>query len=439
MGNEAMTETYDAIVIGAGIIGASVAFELAKSGRRTICIDRLPAAGYGSTGNSCAIVRLHYSTFQGTALAREAYFGWKEWEKYVGQHDERGLAKFLETGIMVLKTAQNNDCKAICKHLDALEIPWQNWDIETIRKKLPIHDWQRFAPAKRLDDEDFGQPTGGEISGAIFYSDAGYVDDPQLATHNIQRAAENFGAVFRFNSTIVEVLRDGNQVSGVALEDGTLIKASIVVNVAGPHSSKINAMADVLDGMAIKTRALRQEVCHLPSPQGFDFEKSGFIISDGDISCYCRPAIGNNILVGSEDPDCDILEYVDPDDYNTNFSEQWTTQARRAGQRIPALGIPGQAQGIVDLYDASDDWIPIYDRSDLDGFYLAIGTSGNQFKNAPVVGAMMAKLIEKCENGHDHDADPIQFDLQNIGRCIDLGFYSRRREINQESSFSVLG
>lgn len=434
-----MTDVYDAIVIGAGIIGASVAFELAKTGRRTVCIDRLPAAGYGSTGNSCAIIRLHYSTFQGTALARESYYGWKDWEKYVGQHDERGLAKFLETGIMVLKTEQNDDLKSICKHLDALQIPWQDWDIEKIREKLPLHDWKRYAPAKRLDQPGFGEPTGGELRGAIFYAGAGFVDDPQLATHNLQRAAENHSAEFRFNSNIVEILRAKDQVRGVVLEDGTRIEAPVVVNVAGPHSCKVNAMADVLDGMSIQTRALRQEVCHLPSPDGFDFENEGFVISDGDISCYSRPAIGNNILVGSEDPDCDSLEWVDPDDYNTNFSEQWTTQARRAGQRIPSLGIPGQAQGVVDLYDASDDWIPIYDKSDLNGFYLAIGTSGNQFKNATVVGAMMTELIEKCESGHDHDADPIQFDLQNVGGSIDLGFYSRRREINQESSFSVLG
>ncbi len=91
------------------------------------------------------------------------------------------------------------------------------------------------------------------------------------------------------------------------------------------------------------------------------------------------------------------------------------------------------------MYDVSDDWIPIYDRSSLDGFYMAVGTSGNQFKNAPMAGAMMADLILACEAGRDHDADPVQILLPHIGRSIDVGFYSRRREINLESSFSVLG
>jgi sarcosine oxidase subunit beta len=93
----------------------------------------------------------------------------------------------------------------------------------------------------------------------------------------------------------------------------------------------------------------------------------------------------------------------------------------------------------VDLYDVSDDWIPIYDRSDLDGFYLAVGTSGNQFKNGPVVGQMMAALIDACENGHKHDEDPVTFKTTYTDQRLNMGFYSRLRQINRDSSFSVIG
>ncbi len=54
-----MSKSYDAIIVGAGIIGACTAYELSKKGYRTLNIDKLPAAGYGSTGNSCAIIRTH--------------------------------------------------------------------------------------------------------------------------------------------------------------------------------------------------------------------------------------------------------------------------------------------------------------------------------------------------------------------------------------------
>ncbi len=103
------------------------------------------------------------------------------------------------------------------------------------------------------------------------------------------------------------------------------------------------------------------------------------------------------------------------------------------------MGVPNRVQGIADLYDTSDDWIPIYDHSDLPGFFMAVGTSGNQFKNAPVVGMMMAALIDYVERGNDHDASPLRYPLPNMDFTLDMSFCSRKREINRESSFSVVG
>jgi len=340
---------------------------------------------------------------------------------------------------MVLATEANDHLKPMCGRLDEIGIPWEAWDKAKIMARLPYYDLRRYGPAKPLDDPEFGVPTEGTLDRAIFFPDAGYVSDPQLATHNVQRAAEARGAEFRFNAEITQIRRSGGRVAGVTLADGTRIDAPVVVNVAGPHSSRINGMAGVLEGMNIHTRALRQEVAHVPAPEGVDFEHDGFILTDSDIGIYARPEIGNHILIGSEDPECDPRQWVDPDDYNKDFTDQWTVQVHRAAQRMPTLPIPSRMRGVVDLYDVSDDWIPIYDRSSLDGFYMAIGTSGNQFKNAPVAGMMMAELIQAVEAGHDHDHDPLSFTLAHIGREIDLGFYSRRREINQDSSFSVLG
>ena len=68
------TEKYDAVIIGAGIIGCAVALELSRMGQKTINVEMLPVAGYGSTSNSCAIIRVHYSTEHDTAYAYEGYF-----------------------------------------------------------------------------------------------------------------------------------------------------------------------------------------------------------------------------------------------------------------------------------------------------------------------------------------------------------------------------
>jgi sarcosine oxidase subunit beta len=435
-----MTQTADAIIIGAGVIGAATAFELAKTGWKTLSLERNALAGHGSTGGSCAIIRVHYSTLDGTALAWEGYHYWRDWAEYLEANDPNGLAQFRECGCRVMKTAQNGMMARHKANCDALGIPYQDWDAERIKARLLLYDLAGYYPPKRPDQPGFGEPAGPGIAGGVFFPTAGYVTDPALSAQNLAHAAKAKGARFRFGATVEAILKEGGRVKGVRLAGGEEIHAPVVINVGGPASARINAMAGVLDDMTITTRALRQEVVHVPAPPGFNFEHDGMVVSDSDIACYCRPEHGNHILIGSEDPPCDPHQWVDDDtEYDRDFTEQWRVQALRYGQRVPSLGIPSKMRGVVDLYDASDDWIPIYDKSQLPGFYMACGTSGNQYKNAPIAGKMMAALVEYCEAGNDHDAQPLQFRLPYIGRDTNVGFYSRKREINRESSFSVLG
>ena len=277
------------------------------------------------------------------------------------------------------------------------------------------------------------------MSGAVFFPTAGYVNDPQLSAHNLQRASENKGGKFLFKKSVIEIIQENGRATGVVLDDGSRLTSKVIINVGGPHSMKINRMAGVEKSMNIKTKALKVEVSHVSSPANFNYENAGFVVSDGDIGCYSRPELGNNILIGSEDPECDDRIYVDPDNWDSNFTEQWKTQVLRQAQRYPDLPISSEVRGVVSLYDVSDDWIPIYDKSDLPGFYMAIGSSGNQYKNAPVAGIIMSELIEACESGYNHDQNPLKVHLKYINREINMGFYSRNRKINTESSMSVLG
>ena len=428
---------YDAIIIGAGVIGACTAFEMAKQGYKTLNIDKGPEAGYGSTSGSCAIVRTYYSTTASCALAYEGWFYWSNWADYLGVTDPAGMITYHNTGNLVIKTEHNNHMKDVIAMMDEIGCPYEHLEVSDVAKWVPDADTRSYSPAKLASDDAFGKPTGLSVDGAVRFPRGGYVDDPKLSAHNAQIAAEAHGAEFMFRAEVTAIRQENGRVSGITLADGTSIDAPIVVNVAGPHSSIINEMAGVTDGMKISTRALRHEVAHVPAPSG---QKLGSVYSDSDISTYARPATADHILIGSEDPECDGHEWVDnPDEFDRNFSAQWKTLVMRLGQRIPGLPIPEQAQGVVELYDVTEDWAPIYDKSDLPGFYMACGTSGNQYKNAPVAGKMMLALIEACEGGQDHDIDPVLFELENVGYSLPLSAFSRRREINENSSFSVLG
>ena len=70
---------------------------------------------------------------------------------------------------------------------------------------------------------------------------------------------------------------------------------------------------------------------------------------------------------------------------------------------------------------------------------MAVGTSGNQFKNGPVVGHCMAELIDAVEKGHDHDSDPVKVTTRYPASSSTCAFYSRLRALNENSSFSVNG
>lgn len=434
-----MTNAYDAVVIGAGVIGASVALELSRDGQRVLVVDRGPGAGAGSTSASSAIVRYNYSTWTGVVMAWEAKYCWEDWAGHLGGTDGAGMARFIKTGGLCLESPGQDRGKVLAL-FDRAGVPYEQWDAATVRQRLPQLDLARHFPPKPVDDDAFWSEPEGELT-AYWTPDSGFVDDPQLAAHNLMVAARRCGAEFRFKSEVIAVRRDADRVVGVGLADGTRIDSAVVVNVAGPHSSRINALADVLGDFAVSTRPMRQEVHHVAAPPGYGDDRPGPLVADLDLGTYFRGAPGGGLLIGGTEPECDPLQWLDdPDVYDRNPTQAvYRAQVYRAARRLPNLAVPDSARGIAGVYDVSNDWIPIYDKTALPGFYVAIGTSGNQFKNAPVVGRLIADLVAACEGGHDHDVDPVQVELQRTGFVADLGHYSRRRCINGDSSFSVMG
>ena len=356
MSQQDASTTYDAIIIGAGVIGAAIAHELAGRGWRTLTVDKASAAGAGSTSNSCAIVRFSYSSVEGINLAWEGMHYWKDWSSYIGADDEFGLIDYHMTGQLVLQpSGEGASHAARVKMLwDEMGIPHEVWDTATIRERCPYLDPALFGPPARPEDEEFWKDPTGAIETGYFTPDAGYVSDPQLSCHNLQRGAEANGAEFRFRSEVVAISTEGGRCTGVELADGSRIDARVVVNVAGPHSSHVNRLAGVYDSMNIKTEAIRHETYHVPGPPDADFTEVGFAVADDDNGIYFRPQPGNNILVGTTDPPCDPREVVDPDgELGELTNEGWETNTLRINKRMPSLGVPlpHEKRGVVDRYD----------------------------------------------------------------------------------------
>ena len=417
----------DVVVIGAGVIGASIAFELARTGRKIVCIDKGGAPGAGSTSASSAIIRFTYANYNTILMAWESAFYWIDWNNFIGVQDPDGMAKFIKTGYLVFLT-EGYDGVKVRELWDEFGIPYEVLSAKQIRERFPSLDPGKFWPPKRIDDPAFGNDPYDELAG-LYDPTSGFIDDPMLATHNFAHAAKLYGTEFRFHAEVSEIHRQLGKVTGVTLKSGETIMAPIVINAAGPHASKINRMAGVADEMKVRHRPLRQEVFSPPAPVGFRLQDNAPIVADLDIGQYFRPHMGDTLNVGATEPECDPLDWIeDADDWKQETTvEIWQTAMYRLARRIPDFGIPLKPAGIGALYDATDDWIPIYDKSSLGGFFMACGTSGNQFKNSPLVGQFIRILIDAAAQGRDHDIDPVQFVGAHTGRAIDLSAFSRLR------------
>ena len=305
---------------------------------------------------------------------------------HLGVEDPDGMAQFIRTGYLGFCTP-GYDSATVLALWDEFGIPYELLDGGELRRRWSGLDVGQYWPPKRIDDPAFSEDAASELT--AFYEDvSGYIDDPMLAAHNLAHAARHHGAEFRFRRTVTGIGRTGGRVSGVDLDGGETLAAPVVINVAGPHSHVVNEMAGVTGDMKIGHRPLRQEVYAVPAPEGFRLDDGGPVVADLDIGQYFRPQAGGTLLVGGTEPECDELEWVDdPDDFGEQPTvERWETSMFRLARRLPTFGVPSRPVGLAALYDASDDWVPIYDRSSLDGFFMACGTSGNQFKNAPLAG-----------------------------------------------------
>lgn len=414
----------DVVVIGAGIIGSCTALELRRANptRRVTVVDSNAFAGAGTTSFSSGIIRTFYSVPETTACAWESFLIWNHWEDYICQgggvprRDPRGMASMRKVPGLILRSpnsaafldgflAQAKVCGIRAEELDYATTKVlgerAGWDVS-----------KSFSPV-RIDDPDFGNPVAGQrIEGAVAVPDTGYVSDPQLATKNVQFAAEALGVEFKYSALVTDILTETTtgassvkghrRVEGVRFQDGTQLLAPIVINAAGPASSRVTQLAfphQQENDMTVTTRPLRAECAVVDAPPGINLDVDGVVSFDFDLGVYFRPEFGNRLLIGGLDLPCDDMDWVAPDalrDMSTSFTHQWKSHVYRMALRMPTLGIPqGKGvRGVVSTYDVTEDWSPIVDGSALPGYFMAIGSSGNCFKIAPFLGHLMAAVVD---------------------------------------------
>ena len=128
-----MNQTYDAIVIGAGVMGASIAFHLAERGLKVAILERKVTAS-GATGHSSGLVRMHYD------LAAESELTFKSYKLYFSNWKERvgGECGFQQTGFMQIARREHEDkLRGNVANQQRIGINTSVITVEDVRKLFP--------------------------------------------------------------------------------------------------------------------------------------------------------------------------------------------------------------------------------------------------------------------------------------------------------------
>jgi sarcosine oxidase subunit beta len=362
----------EAIVVGAGVVGASVAFHLAERGVDTLVLDREgPAAG--STARSGALIRAHYPT------ALEADLTWESLAAYFEPWGERvgGGCGFTRTGFAYLVGEENVEA---LQHNVALQ---RRIGVET-----------ELVGPEDLHEIDSALNTDG-IALAAYEPRGGYAN-PAATAVGFLRAAQELGARFE-RRRVTALLERGGRVRGVQTERDAL-KAQAVVLASGAWSVSLTESV----GLDLPIRPARVYVELFERPYELPTHLTLIDTTEG---FYARPAAERATLVGSRDS----LEWLQsPDEPTPEPDGPFVEEAsRRLGRRIPALADAPYRSGRSGILDVTPDGRPILGPAGPEGLFLAVGWSGTGFKKAPAVGAEVARWVS--------DGAPKRPELESYG------------------------
>jgi sarcosine oxidase subunit beta len=359
-----MNRTSDIVIIGGGVMGASIAYHLARQGGASVTLIERRALGNGTTGRSGAIVRQHYSNDFTVRMAHDSLRIFQHFDEMVG-----GDCGFVNTGMLVLA---GKDAEEALRANVRLQ---QAQNVKT--RMIPPAEIAQIAPGY----------SGDGIAAGCYEEDAG-VADPMATTHCFAARARQMSVTIREGVEVTRIVTSGERVIGVEAA-GELLEARTVIVAANVWSK---ALVEPL-GITLPLIATRHPMVALRRPS-YSGERKGMhaVCLDMLRAIYLRPDLGGITLVGSTE---NVFSPSDPDAYAQGLSEEEIASFHaRSGACFPALQRAVPRGGWAGIYDDTPDFHPILDRlPDYQGLYCAAGFSGHGFKLSPIVGQWMAELV----------------------------------------------
>jgi len=356
-------QSADVVIIGAGIVGSSVAYHLTQAGcKNVLVLERESQQGKGSTGKSMGGVRAQFSTAPSIRMSLYSIPFFRAFEEALGHP-----SGYRGQGYLFIATQES--------HLRYLRANYElqtSLGLKTV-ELLKAGDVTRMVPQLRGDD----------ILGGSFCSTDGFVDPHSVMTGFMLRAIDGGARLVR-NAEVTAIERDGAGVSGVRTATDH-VATRIVVNAAGAWAGLVAKLA----GIELPVEPLRRML--VPTEPFDKIAHSAPMTVDMATGFHFRPE-GLGLLMAWNDPS-------EPPGFRTDFDPAFVEKILTRGVgRVPCLeeAEVNPKRAWAGLYEMTPDHHPILGAvPGVPGLYLANGFSGHGVMHSPATGRIVSDLVLK--------------------------------------------
>jgi len=356
-------------VIGAGVAGASIGYQLARHSERQVIIVDARAPVGGISGRTFGQIRQHYSNELMVRMAMRGFHCIRNWAAEVGYGDPG----YVRLGYLLLVTENQ---------IDGLRRNIRIGAGAGVNTRFVSPDTvASIEPLLRTDD----------LAGGAYEPDGGYIDVTKMVLSWLGAAAAA-GATVLAPTAVARINTSGGVVTGVTLASGDKIRAPVVVSATGAWAR------DLLDPLGVRVPVERRRLDMAMRKQRPGTPQLHCCVTDGNSNLVIRPDMGRHVLAVAYPPEMPVVD--DP------LAEATTGDHRRHGERIgravrerlPGMELEDEPVALISgAYDVTPDYHPILgwadEISDVSGLYLAVGFSGHGLKLSPTVGEIAAAAV----------------------------------------------
>lgn len=379
-----MTDSADAVVVGGGVIGLTVARELGRAGvERVIVLEREPAVGQGSSSRANGGVRAQFSSRINVEFSR---FSIEDLERLHKDHE--GVPAFHQTGYLLM-TGEPEVAEQLRVAMD-------------LQRSVGV-DTRWMEPHEILTAAPFVRPDG--LVGGTFHARDGFLD-PYGVVQAALAEARALAVIVRTNSTVDAMEPSEGNGFVVRLAGGEEIRANWVVNAAGADARGIAAMVTA----DIPVEPVRRNLAYVAEPE------AGPLIPmcvDLDTGVLIRREVAGGFVVAYSDP-------TDPPSREMTVDPMFVEAlAERVGNRFPFLeSLPIDLRKCwAGLYPETPDHHAIVGEArEAPGFIHCVGFGGHGIMHSPAAGRAVAELVTQgsCSTFDLHALRPSRFAEGNL-------------------------